>query len=136
MTYQLGQLAAALEYLGVADSRVVEQGSQRPESLVTALQQAQSRSFDRTVALIAPIMGQLPSDTFEQSRTESPGSYWLGYHHWKAAMQPTRSDEEPDLDSRLEIRLEQALKDWTHLNGGAALVRRLLREARRAQQER
>lgn len=135
--YLLGRLLAALEHLKAVDNihRLYEQASITPSYLTHPLNQATANGGERAHDILMPIVAQLPPDAFQGPLTaEHQADFSLGYYHQRAEFcagrLPKLPENEPDLDSRYEFRIDADLKAWVKANGGDKLIRALLREAR------
>lgn len=132
--YHLGRLLAALAHTGAAEHphRLYELASEAPSYLAAPLAKA---TQDGHQDILLPIVAELPPDAFSSTlNAEQQSDFALGYYHQRAEFRagrlPKLPEDEPDLDSRYELRIDADLKAWIKANGGDKLVRTLLREAR------
>lgn len=132
--YQLGRLLAALEHLKAPDRphQLYTQASSHPAALAPVLARATASGGED---ILMPIVAQLPPDAFTGELSDQESSeFALGYYHqradFRAGLLPSLPEDEPDLDTRYELRMDADLKMWTKANGGDKLIRALLRSAR------
>lgn len=150
----LGRLLAVLEYFGYAEPQLYQQACSEPACLVGPLSRVTAARGEEVAELLLPIVAQISSDAFESSLSDvAQSDFMLGYYHQRAELHnyqraephthqraELRSRAVPDTleelaphAERWDIQIEPDLKRWAIENGGSALVRVLLRQAREQQ---
>jgi hypothetical protein len=158
----LGRLLAVLEYFGYAEPQLYQQACAEPACLIGPLSRVTAARGEEVAELLLPIVAQISSDAFESSLSDvAQSDFMLGYYHQRAELHnyqraashthqraeshthqlaelrsravPNVLEEPPSHTERWDIQIEPDLKRWAIENGGSALVRVLLRQAREQQ---